>query len=260
MTPDLLRLREKQSELASVLDRLELELVDDPSWTEPSDTSYLSLEDRANPDIMSNVAAMAATNRLVSWFGKDIEGFVGLWRGEDGRPLAQAPVVRLDTEGQYAIVAATIPDYLVISVPDDEFAQTRDALARVGFQVSMNADAVWGALDGFDDPNAYRNALYAREREQRGVTSSGVVEEEVDDDPEEMAALGAEKRASGLGSRASARKEKPTPKVKAKLKAGKAKPKAKAKPAKVKGKSSKAKPSGKSPKPKAQSPKKKKRR
>ena len=169
MTPDLQRLRDKQSELASILERLELELVDDPAWGEPSDTSYLSAADRANPDIMANVAAMAATNKLVSWFGRDMEGFVGLWRGADDRPLVQAPVLRLDTEGQYSIVAATIPDYIAISVPEDEFAAAREALARAGFQVSMNADAIWGALDGFDDPNEHRNDLYEREREERGL-------------------------------------------------------------------------------------------
>jgi len=134
MTPDLLRLRENQGALMPVLERLELELVDDPAWGEPSDTSYLSPAERANPDIAANVAAMAATNKLVAWFGRDQEGFVGLWRGTDGaHPLDASPVVRLDTEGQYAIVAATIPDYVAVSVPEDEFASTRDALMRAGF-------------------------------------------------------------------------------------------------------------------------------
>jgi len=181
MTPDLYRLREKQAELSSIFERLELELVDDPSWAEPSDTSYLNATDRANPDIMSNVAAMTATNQLVSWFGRDMEGFVGLWRGAEERALPQAPVVRLDTEGQYSIVAASIPDYLAISMPEDEFARTRETLARSGFQVSTNPDAIWGSLDGFDDPNAYRNELYEQERVQRGLPRSDA---EPDEDEE----------------------------------------------------------------------------
>jgi hypothetical protein len=169
MTPDLQRLRNNQATLASVFDRLELQLVDDPSWAEPSDTSYLSDAERADPAIASNVAAMSQTNKLVSWFGKDQEGFVGLWRGREQKPVDAAPVVRLDTEGQYAIVAATIPDYLAISVPGDEFAATRSALTDVGFEVSEDAAAIWALLDAFEDPNELRDQLYEAERQRRGL-------------------------------------------------------------------------------------------
>jgi hypothetical protein len=225
MTPDLLRLRENQAALMAVLERLELELVDDPAWGEPSDTSYLSPADRANPDIAANVAAMAATNKLVAWFGRDQEGFVGLWRGADGaQPLDASPVVRLDTEGQYTIVAATIPDYVAVSLPEDEFASTRDALTRVGFRVSNNVDAIWDSLDGFDDPNAYRNQLYEKEREDRGLARF----EEAEPEPEPVAAppppapapKKAEKKpAPAPAKKAAAKKPAPKPAPKAKAKA-----------------------------------------
>src|SRR4051812_37223145 len=120
MTPDLVRLRKALEDLEDIVDAVELELVEDPDWAEPSDTSYLTRADRANPDIVANVSAMAVTNKLIAWFGKDSEGYVGLWRGPKQRPIETAPVVRLDSEGQYEIVAATIPDYLAISVPEDE--------------------------------------------------------------------------------------------------------------------------------------------
>ncbi|MEJ7601788.1 MAG: hypothetical protein WKG01_28075, partial [Kofleriaceae bacterium] len=121
MTPDLRRLQESSDTLGPIFDQRELELIDDPAWAEPSDTSYLSEADRANPDIAANVDAMTKTNRLISWFGRDMEGFVGIWRGPLGLAVERAPIVRLDTEGQYAIVAPTIPDYLAISAPEDEF-------------------------------------------------------------------------------------------------------------------------------------------
>src|SRR3954453_18586248 len=101
MTPDLVRLHKAVEDLEDIVDELELELVDDPSWAEPSDTSYLTKADLANPDIVANVSAMAVTNKLISWFGKDAEGYVGLWRGPLNHPLERAPVVRLDSEGQY---------------------------------------------------------------------------------------------------------------------------------------------------------------
>src|SRR5688572_30344619 len=114
MTPDIERLRSSLDDLEDQVDYLELELVDSPDWGEPSDTSYLTDEDRADPETMDNVDAMAQTNRLIAWFGRDMEGFVGLWRGPDNLALENAPVVRLDTEGQYSIVARSIGDYIAI--------------------------------------------------------------------------------------------------------------------------------------------------
>jgi len=66
MTPDIVKLRDSLPTLGPIIERLELELVDDPSWSEPSDTSYLSDADRQNPDIAANVEAMAETNRLIA--------------------------------------------------------------------------------------------------------------------------------------------------------------------------------------------------
>jgi hypothetical protein len=161
MTPDLARLRESLEDLEDVVDALELELVDDPNWAEPSDTSYLTKADLANPDIVANVTAMAVTNKLISWFGKDEQGYVGLWRGPKNTPLEIAPVVRLDSEGQYEIVAATIPDYIASSVEDEALEDTRDALVEAGFKVSKTREEIWKNNEKFtDDPNEFRNTLY----------------------------------------------------------------------------------------------------
>jgi hypothetical protein len=161
MTPDLSRLRASLEDLEDVVDSLELELVDDPDWAEPSDTSYLTKADLANPDIVANISAMAVTNKLISWFGKDAEGYVGLWRGPQNRALDKAPVVRLDSEGQYELVAATIPEYIAISVPEDELELTREALVEAGFQVGKTREEIWNKLEPFtDDPNDFRDKLY----------------------------------------------------------------------------------------------------
>lgn len=171
MTPDLDRLRQKLTELEALVESLELELVDDPAWSEPSDTSYLSAAERENPDIMANVDAMTATNTLISWFGRDMEGFVGLWRGPGNTPLASAPVVRLDTEGQYDLVAATIGDYLAISTDADDFDVYRKALVDCGFVVADSPDAIWAALESCDSPNDHRRRLYNEGRVRRGLAA-----------------------------------------------------------------------------------------
>lgn len=169
MTPDLQRLREALEDLEELLDAIELEFVEDPNWDEPSDTSYMTPEDKANPDIMSNVEAMDATNGLIAWFGRDQEGFVGLWQGPDKRELSNCPVVRLDTEGQYELVACTVADYIPVSVDEDEFANAREVLMDAGFEVSESRDAIWNSVPNLNEPNNFRHKLYNQARQKRGL-------------------------------------------------------------------------------------------
>lgn len=170
MTPDVRRLQRVLADLSDVLDEFEFEFVDDPNWPRPSDFSYLNDSDRANPDIMANVEAMQANNKLIAWFGRDQEGFVGLWQGPSDLPLERAPVVRLDSEGQYSLVAATVPDYIQISVDDEAFSDTREALLAAGFRVAASREQIWDVLDGIsDDPNEYRRNLYNQGRARRGL-------------------------------------------------------------------------------------------
>lgn len=169
MTPDLQRLQQNLVRLFRIVDYLELELVDDPQWPAPSDTSYLNERHRADPDIMANVEAMAATNQRIAWFGHDQEGFLGLWRGEGEGALERAPVVRLDTEGQYEIIAATIGDFLAVSMSRGEFNSAREELIEVGFTVAASHGDIWKALEGAESPNDYRHVLYNQGRVRRGL-------------------------------------------------------------------------------------------
>jgi len=170
MTPDIDRLRKTLDALGDIADSLELELVDDPYWSEPSDVSYLNDQDRANPDIMANVDAMAATNQLIAWFGRDSHGFVGLWRGPENRPIPDAPIVRLDTEGQYSIIAKSVGDYLAISADHDAFDHNRERLVAAGFAVHESPDAIWAAVGSEEDlANRHRHSLYNEGRMKRGL-------------------------------------------------------------------------------------------
>ncbi|HFK3784973.1 TPA: hypothetical protein ACG1RN_004009 [Klebsiella oxytoca] len=169
MTPEILLLRGKINQLSEITEYIELELTDNPQWEAPSDTSYLNEKDWADPDIVDNVRAMQATNKLISWFGEDNEGYVGLWRGPDDIPLEQAQVVRLDSEGQYELVADTIANYLAISCDEDEFPHIRQLLTTAGFSVANSIDEIWQRIDdSIVQPNDYRNQLYNDARILRG--------------------------------------------------------------------------------------------
>lgn len=69
------------------------------------DDSYLTADDLANPDIAANVAANRETAALVTWVAQhEREQAYGYWRGPDDLPLAEAPIVQYDSEGQFYLL------------------------------------------------------------------------------------------------------------------------------------------------------------
>ncbi|EGM8191120.1 hypothetical protein RCV49_00030 [Escherichia marmotae] len=172
MINDIVVLRNNLDKLDSIVEYLELEFVDDPLWEEPSNFSYLNDRDWANPDIVSNVEAMKKTNSFISWVGVDFEGYIGLWNGPENISCDKAPVVRLDKEGQYRIVAKSIPDYIVISCERDDFIKNRDLLVSVGLRVSSSIDEIWRSVNEiYTHANDYRDREYNNERINRGLAA-----------------------------------------------------------------------------------------
>jgi len=169
---DLDKLFAKKDSLQEVFDSIELELHDDPNWEEPSDSSYLSEDERKDPEIMANIDALTETNKFVHWFGRDTEGFVGFWRGPSSKPINECPVVRLDTEGQYMLVAMTIPDYILVTTQEEEFEETSKALTKAGFKVSKLVEDIDAAVDAIaeeDSPQTYLFNKYNENRKARGL-------------------------------------------------------------------------------------------
>jgi hypothetical protein len=156
--------------LQNILRTIEFEFINDPRWLEPSNSAYLNDSDREDPDIMSNVEAIEATNLLISWLGRDYEGYIGLWQGPSNQPLLESPIVRLDTEGQYEIVATTIADYLLISAAEDDFSSIQKTLFSVGFSPSASVEIIWESIEGMrESVNKYRHEIYNQQRLKRGL-------------------------------------------------------------------------------------------
>jgi hypothetical protein len=80
--------------------------------------------------------------------------------------------VRLDTEGQYELVAATIADYLLVEGPEESFDQNHEQLMALGLSVSASHDQARGRLDPFaaDNPSGYRHERYNEQRVTRGLS------------------------------------------------------------------------------------------
>lgn len=101
-----------------------LRLLADDERPAALDTSYLSAEDLANPDIAANVRAIEETAALITWVGEDEDESqaFGYWRGPNDVPLAAAPIVSLDSEGQFQVLrGANLSEAL-----SDEYGQWAD--------------------------------------------------------------------------------------------------------------------------------------
>ncbi|GKX55678.1 hypothetical protein SOASR030_17900 [Leminorella grimontii] len=178
MTPDIALLRKNLGQLSNIMDTIQLTLIDNSDWEQfLNDNYFFNVKNCTDPDIIDNTKAMRETNRLISWFGQDHEGYVGLWRGPNEIPLEKAQIVRLDTEGEYALVADTVPNYLVMTyfygdedADKTEFNRVRQLLVKAGFTVAADIEAIWDHIDyNSVQPNDYRNKLYNQARALRGL-------------------------------------------------------------------------------------------
>lgn len=125
-----------------------LRLLDDDEQPPALDTSYLTAEDLANPDIAANVRAIAQTATLITWVAQDEdEGQAfGYWRGPNDLPLAAAPIVSFDTEGQFHLLRGTT----LSEALSDEYGQWADD-GYPGLVAQCRAQGVSISADDPDD-------------------------------------------------------------------------------------------------------------
>jgi hypothetical protein len=94
--------------------------------------------------------------RQIAFIGRTDEGdLLGYWlRGEDGS-IEDAPIVVLDSEGQFHCTAVTLQDHFVQAAGDDpvSVASIRRWFARKGIETGRSPEAVWEAVAGLPDPN-----------------------------------------------------------------------------------------------------------
>lgn len=95
--------------------------------------------------------------RQIAFIGREADGgLIGYWlRGERGS-IEEAPIVILDSEGQFQCTAATLQDHFVQSAGEDPeaVASIRRWFQRRGIETKSSREAVWEAIEGLPDPNA----------------------------------------------------------------------------------------------------------
>jgi hypothetical protein len=128
------------------------------------DTSYLTEEDRRNPDIMANVRAIADVCRYVAFIATcDDDEYLGYWRGPGLAPVAGAPLVVLDNEGQFGVCGSTFTEAVLNrSQGEEHFNELRDWLRSLGIEVREGSRYDWTSPMIEVPPDRMHRELYDR--------------------------------------------------------------------------------------------------
>jgi len=119
------------------------------------DHDYLNDLDKADPDIMANVAAMRDTAENLKFVlaGED-DALLGYWVTNADTPLDQCALFWLTSEGQYEIaegptLASTLAYRAMISGDGERCNQIRQAFAKLGVLIPevKNDDDVFAGMD-----------------------------------------------------------------------------------------------------------------
>jgi hypothetical protein len=137
-----------------------------------SDT-YLTEQDRADPDIMANVAGFEAVFALSTMVvDLDAEFLLGYWHGPEGTPIDKARIFWVDTEGQFEIARGRTLTEAIVAFDvrsDSDFAQQRDWWARHGILIAASTLAEL-EYDAFaSDPHDVHIEAYNRHRISAGL-------------------------------------------------------------------------------------------
>lgn len=158
----LLRHRDELSQ------KFDLSLHCEASWEPWLDTSYLSEEDKADPDTMANVRAIEDICALIAFVAEGKDGrYIGFWRGPKHRPITDSPLVLFDNEGQFNLCGGkTLPEALLAHVYDgydeEAFAEFRDWLHSIGIKVSWKTPDDIAYPEEDSPPDELHNAAYER--------------------------------------------------------------------------------------------------
>jgi hypothetical protein len=148
------------------LERTGIELNWEKNWEPWLDTSYLSDEERADPEIAANIAAIEEVCRLIAFVGATEDGnLFGYWRGPEARSIAESPIVRFDNEGQFDLLAGpSFADAIVVeqTFNQEQFDQLKNWLQSLGIMVRAETPEDADYPEEKNEPNDMHQQLFWR--------------------------------------------------------------------------------------------------
>lgn len=139
------------------------------------DHSYLNDNDRADPDIMANVAAIDAVLPHAAWIGTLLDGdVVGYWLHPEEPVDEPMLVVTFSTEGEFdiqpgeSLVEAVIYHYA--GYTDDQFAAVAELYEAGGLPVAARRADDLPFRRAVVSPGVLHGERYEEERAARGLS------------------------------------------------------------------------------------------
>ena len=126
----------------------------DPDWAPWLDTSYLSEDQKRDPDIAANVKAIADVCSLIAFVAElEDSQYLGFWRGPDRRPIVNSPLVVLDNEGQFRLCASGT---FAEAILEQTYNEVQFEALKTWFG-SIGIDVGFAALDDLEYPEEPNN-------------------------------------------------------------------------------------------------------
>jgi hypothetical protein len=136
--------------------------------------AYLTEKDRANPDIMANVAAIGAVLALATFVMELDDGqLLGYWHGPEQTPIEDAALIEFDTEGQFYFVSGLTITEAMLGYElrrESDFAQMRDWCAKLGILISARSLAELEHREAKTNPSTVHLEAYNRHRVAAGLS------------------------------------------------------------------------------------------
>ena len=129
---------------ADPLDAMGATLLEAGETHDLLDHSYLNDKDRADPDIMANVAAMRSTCEHAAFVAQDADrNIVGYWFGPENADIGAAPIIKLDTEGRFSLLEGrTLSEAMLgshVFEDDAKFAELKAVFASAGIAIGAES-------------------------------------------------------------------------------------------------------------------------
>jgi hypothetical protein len=138
---------------------------------EGEDTADLFADFTVEHGVEAPVArAFQRMTAQVRWVAEVFGGeMLGYWVGDRGeRRIADAPVVRCDTEGQFELAGRTLAEALLEATEPDDPEDVNDVLVefrRLDVPCAVdNHDDIYARIDSFDEPNSIVLGYVVEER------------------------------------------------------------------------------------------------
>ena len=164
-------------------------------WAEQTypllDHTYLNDLDRADLNIMANVAAMQDTGRKLKFFlQKDDDSLLGYWQPDENVPLNKCDLFWLDTEGQYSIAegdsfATTLAYNAQVNNDLSKLEAISQAFATLGVEIpQIDQDEIFSQMNKrssavSESPQAFRKKRYEQYKPQIEQTVENVAKPSV---------------------------------------------------------------------------------